>query len=344
MYFHAVQRRLTSNALDPADETPIYTVEGKIEAEDDDLYQGQVKPLIYGYLHKLSRSGKWQLRFFETDGESLSYFKSEKRVKLLATLDLFKVRKPIGNFLGLHCVAKDMLCGKVGTITMSAEDPTGCTFSIQVADRPYSLRAESKSTCKDWVITLNRIKEARMQVGGVKLVTPKFHVQPPDLLDENGGRTHDIAPRVVLVANRQRTRAVATENPQAWEQLVQNQVQYNPPKVWVGPKHTSQRSQRLALGRWNKRQNAFHNLKLRLLQWARSLRKKATCTPAEGDVVTSDSSSKRDDIASEKKEAEMSMSRRMDRDDSSTWSEAEETKVEISPQIFDDEGEARQLA
>lgn len=49
--------------------------------------------LIAGYLQKLGRNGKWQTRWFETDGECLSYYKSSKRSKLLATLDLEKVQK-----------------------------------------------------------------------------------------------------------------------------------------------------------------------------------------------------------------------------------------------------------
>jgi aspartokinase len=52
--------------------------------------------LIAGYLQKLGRNGKWQTRWFETNGEFLSYFKSAKRSKLLATLDLQKVT--------VHCV------------------------------------------------------------------------------------------------------------------------------------------------------------------------------------------------------------------------------------------------
>lgn len=48
--------------------------------------------LICGSLQKLGRNGKWQMRWFETDGECLSYYKSNKRNKLLATLDLAKVR------------------------------------------------------------------------------------------------------------------------------------------------------------------------------------------------------------------------------------------------------------
>ena len=56
------------------------------------LDEDELTPLIYGYLHKLGRNGHWQKRFFETNGERLTYYKSGKRTKALAMLDLCKVR------------------------------------------------------------------------------------------------------------------------------------------------------------------------------------------------------------------------------------------------------------
>jgi PH domain len=64
------------------------TAANRRDSEDENM-QGA---LIAGYLQKLGRNGKWQTRWFETDGECLSYYKSAKRSKLLATLDLQKVR------------------------------------------------------------------------------------------------------------------------------------------------------------------------------------------------------------------------------------------------------------
>jgi PH domain len=58
------------------------------EDDDEETRQGV---LISGYLQKLGRNGKWQTRWFETDGECLSYYKNQKRSKLLATLELQKV-------------------------------------------------------------------------------------------------------------------------------------------------------------------------------------------------------------------------------------------------------------
>ena len=85
----------------------------------------------------------WQKRYFETDGERLRYYKSEKRTKLLASLDL----------------------ANVGKIVQDEADASGCCFTIQVAGRPYYLMAQDRSTCKDWVINLNRVREARIQIG-----------------------------------------------------------------------------------------------------------------------------------------------------------------------------------
>lgn len=60
---------------------------------------------------------------------------------------------------------------QVGEIAIDETDPDGCTFTIQVKNRPYYLRAADKARCNDWVIILNRAREARMQVGNIQLAT-----------------------------------------------------------------------------------------------------------------------------------------------------------------------------
>lgn len=65
------------------------------DSDDDDDIEGAISEhgvLICGYLQKFGRNGKWQTRWFETDGECLTYYKSNKRTRPLATLDLEKVR------------------------------------------------------------------------------------------------------------------------------------------------------------------------------------------------------------------------------------------------------------
>jgi hypothetical protein len=218
--------------------------------------------LIYGYLQKLGRNGKWQTRWFETDGECLTYYKSSKRVKLLATLDL----------------------AKVGSIVINHEDEKGCCFTINISERPYHLRADSKAACKDWVITLNRVKEARMEVGHVKLSMPDCTNNPPDLLDR------DYTPRVVVVANRQRTHVVEDDELHSWEVLggadennpfvavIAASKANNPNYNVVIPPTVSR------LARWQKPRNSINLIAVKVLAWARSLRKYG-CSDPEGHVV-----------------------------------------------------------
>lgn len=206
--------------------------------------------LIYGYLQKLGRNGKWQTRWFETDGECLTYYKSSKRSKLLATLDL----------------------AKVGSIVINSEDEKGCCFIINISERPYHLRADSPSACKDWVITLNRVKEARMREGNVKLVMPSDMNQPVDLLDQ------DFTPRVVVIANRKRTHAVEDDDIASWEAIGGLSENNNLNKYTVAPP-TSTR-----LARWQKPKTSIARIASKLLAWARSIRKHG-CEHADNHVV-----------------------------------------------------------
>ena len=214
--------------------------------DEDDFLEGA---LIYGYLQKLGRNGKWQTRWFETDGECLTYYKSSKRSKLLATLDL----------------------AKVGSIVINHEDSGGCGFTINISERPYHLRADSKAACKDWVITLNRVKEARMQQGNVKLVMPGTK-QAPDLLDD------DYTPRVVVVANRNRTRAVDDDDIHSWEAIGWNEDPAKDGNNFVAAPSSNR------LARWQKPRTSLTSIANKLLKWARSLRKHS-CTDAENHVV-----------------------------------------------------------
>ena len=124
------------------DPTPTRTVD--VEPE--------IEPLICGVLHKLGRNNKWQKRWFESDGTSLKYFKSKNKGKPLAKLDLHRV----------------------GSIAIHLSDSSDCTFTIEVAGRKYYLCADTKEKAMDWVISLNRHKEAGMNIGGLKLMDPDF--------------------------------------------------------------------------------------------------------------------------------------------------------------------------
>ena len=161
---------------------------------------------------------------------------------------------------------------------MDSQDPSGCTFFIQVADRPYSLQAENKQTCIDWVINLNRVKEARMQVGGVKLVTPRFKQNTPDFIP-GSSRKAGVAPRVVLDANRPRTRAVDDE--EQWREMTETQVQVAHPTIAYETLVNS-----LSLAKWNKPRNTYYRVKRKIIKWARSIKEMAAaCRQSSNQVV-----------------------------------------------------------
>lgn len=216
-------------------------------SDEDGEAEALESALIYGYLLKLGRNGKWQTRWFETDGECLTYYKCSKRVKLLATLDL----------------------AKVGSIVMNTEDRSATSFTINISERPYHLRADSEAACKDWVITLNRVKEARMLEGNVKLAKPPQ--RPLDLLD-------DYAPKVVVVANRQRTRAIDDDDLQSWESGTPWKNAASEEKKVVPPSAAGR------LARWQKPRNSLSRLAAKLANWARSIRNHG-CIDSENQVV-----------------------------------------------------------
>jgi len=278
---------------------------------DDDPEEGmwadhEVKPLVYGYLQKLGRNGQWQRRFFETDGECLTYYKSRKRTKLLASLDLLKV----------------------GGIRCDDEDPEGCVFAIQVSDRPYYLRAETKAACKDWVINLNRVREARLEIGGIQLVQPHFshEYNEIEVVDGGGGgsagagggdrnrsESDEYAARVVMIANRTRTRAIATtETEESLKKMILNQrasssvvdvggvsdllnAPPSPGKVGTegglmtaphspGGRVLADHLPPVVLARWQKRRTNLQRLRYRLTQWARKINVMACTVIPHHDV------------------------------------------------------------
>jgi hypothetical protein len=174
----------------------------------------------------------------------------------------------------------------VGAIVVNEDDPKGCSFTIQVLGRPYYLRAESRAACKDWVITLNRVKEAKLHLGNVKLVHRQKHLRslrymPPDLLDAT------YTQGVVAVANRQRTRAVALENMEEMLSSKDEEPSTNPDEL--GPSFQENESlSQVVLARWQKRRTSISKLASKLSSWARSVKNKYNCTTATESEVRLD--------------------------------------------------------
>lgn len=160
--------------------------------------------------------------------------------------------------------------GKVGYILVSNQDLNGCTFSINIKNRPYLLRADSKVSCNDWVITLNRIKEARLQQGNVTLVNS----QPPDLLDS------EVAPRVVVVAGRQRTHAIDDDDAFQWEGNSWNDNNPAGQENIYDPTNSS--------AKWKKSASNLSRFAGKVLRWARSIGRRRQghgCTNADEQVI-----------------------------------------------------------
>jgi len=95
---------------------------------------------ISGYLYKKTRDGRWQKRWFETNGVYLTYYKSKKMEKLLAALSLPQV----GDI-------------KIISADQDTEQLDGL-FSIELNTRVYTLRGKSNDEALQWVSTLNRLR------------------------------------------------------------------------------------------------------------------------------------------------------------------------------------------
>jgi hypothetical protein len=191
-------------------------------------------------------------------------------------------------------------------IEIDSDDKTEHSFRIQVQGRLYHLRANSRASCHDWVITLNRVKEARMQQGNVKLVglptattASSLATSALDLLQNAGKGSNPTAtavsqpdgtPRVVVVSNRERTRAVDEE--EQWDQLIRVdphtlEMDVDPvtgDSMYAHNKRLSSFSTVVA-ARWTKHQSSLQRVGTKLSKWARSV-KKYSCTTADGTSDT----------------------------------------------------------
>jgi hypothetical protein len=170
---------------------------------------------------------------------------------------------------------------QVGSIGIDAQDQQGCSFRIEVLGRDYHLRATSRAICRDWVITLNRVKEARLQQGNVKLVMPSAG---PVSSDRRGSHV-EMTPRVVVISNRDRTKAV--DEDEQWDEMMNSA---NGEPATVGHLDLSKRRsalQNVVLARWSKRNSSVSRLATKLARWARSLQK-YSCTTMDTDNVQLD--------------------------------------------------------
>ncbi|GMH55638.1 hypothetical protein TrRE_jg10682 [Triparma retinervis] len=110
---------------------------------------------ISGYLHKMTRDGRWQKRWFETNGNFLTYYKSKKMTKLLAALNLPQVGEIKAIEQGKTIEAMVVSEGKT---VEAMEDNDGSFFTIELNERIYTLKADNLKEALRWVATLNALK------------------------------------------------------------------------------------------------------------------------------------------------------------------------------------------
>jgi hypothetical protein len=131
---------------------------------------------ISGYLFKKTRDGRWQKRWFETNGVYLTYYKSKKMEKLLAALALPQV-------------------GEV-KIVPPEEDPEHLDglFSIELNTRIYILRAKSNEEALQWVNTLIKLRTDGLSSGSGTQQSPfKAATASINPSDNSSVRTSDMA-------------------------------------------------------------------------------------------------------------------------------------------------------
>lgn len=127
----------------------------------DGLHAGDDQDaLLKDYLYKMTRDGRWQRRWFETNGIFLTYYKSRKREKLLAALSLLQVGE-------IKCVIPPE------DVDLNNKDGW---FTIQLNSRVYTLRARNNADAERWVTGLIQIKEANPDTGeNVRLAVCPFN-------------------------------------------------------------------------------------------------------------------------------------------------------------------------
>lgn len=136
-----------TGAMPGAAAGPEGATKSRSDTPEEQVFTGSDYVHIHGYLEKKTRDGRWQRRWFETNGCFLTYYKNKKMTKLLAALNLPQV---------------DSIALLPDDHAEYASEPegsgTGNLFSIQLNDRQYLLKAKEKEDAQLWVDKLNHLK------------------------------------------------------------------------------------------------------------------------------------------------------------------------------------------
>ena len=105
--------------------------------------KGTKFPDLHGYLKKKSRHDRWQKRWFEANDHYLTYYKSPSSDKLLACIDLYQTGV-------IKLAVRDAEKGNFDDADDSVSE-----FSLELGDRFYIIKAESRAEANKWVTGLN---------------------------------------------------------------------------------------------------------------------------------------------------------------------------------------------
>lgn len=139
--------RPSGSGTAPATDTAI--VVSRAESTEDlrFVHGGGEEDSVRGYLFKMTRSGQWQRRWFETKGCWLTYYRSRRMTKLLAALNLLDATE-IGMLDNLD----------EPEAHVRGEAAIAATFYLQLQGRKYILRADSRGTAEAWVRELDALR------------------------------------------------------------------------------------------------------------------------------------------------------------------------------------------
>jgi hypothetical protein len=115
--------------------------EGDLSIDNGPTYRTESGENLSGYLYKKTKDGRWQKRWFESNGNFLAYYKSRRKEKLLAALSLPQTGEI-----------------KITTNDGESNSKQNGLFSIELNSRVYILQAKSNEEATKWVYTLVSLK------------------------------------------------------------------------------------------------------------------------------------------------------------------------------------------
>lgn len=170
-YYEMDERSRSSSASIATDAMSRYSVESSffsVDDEDKTTDDNEDNNTEYniskdkygnlrGFLHKKTRDGRWQKRFFEMNGVYLTYYKNEKMEKILAALSLLKVGdiRYIGSGEDLKSDGNENKNSNKNNMNI-----TQGVFSLQLDGCDYFIRADSQRRAMQWIDALKKVQAA----------------------------------------------------------------------------------------------------------------------------------------------------------------------------------------